>query len=261
MYSKVEEMTDNQDKAINIENLQEWLSFWKFFLGTFVLGMVSFLINSSIQNREIEIKEQEHIAKYIEHAIEDDIGIRLRFAQYFGYVTRSETLRERWKEYLKVVQAEYDRNQLEKDRLIAELKQKQKQKTITALEKDILIAKIDEYELALNPKPSKSMASLPSIIYLHIPNTAQRQKAREISNILSGAGFSVPDIDVLTLAPNTTTLKYFRMREKDHALSVVNLIKNKVKVKLQYVKGYESSNKLRDRHFELWFSENAFEPL
>ncbi len=80
----------------DIDKLKEWLSFLKFFLGTFILGVATFFVNKDIQNREIEIKEQEQIGKYIEHAIHEDVGIRLRFAQYFRNVTRSDTLRERW---------------------------------------------------------------------------------------------------------------------------------------------------------------------
>ncbi len=41
------------------------------------------MVNKDIQNREIEIKEQEQVAKYIEHAIHEDVGIRLRFAPIF----------------------------------------------------------------------------------------------------------------------------------------------------------------------------------
>ena len=50
---------------MELEKLKEWLGFWKFFLGTFILGLATFLVNKDIQNREIEIKEQEQIAKYI----------------------------------------------------------------------------------------------------------------------------------------------------------------------------------------------------
>jgi len=239
---------------MGIENLKEWLGFWKFFLGTFILGLATFLVNQDIQNREIEIKEQEQIAKYIEHAIHEDVGIRLRFAQYFRNVTRSETLRERWQDYLKIVQAEYDEKKQEKEELIAQ----SKVESITAQEKDALQARIEELEVALNPRPPKTVVSLPSRVYLHARNAEQKQMATEISSILTGGGFSVPGIQVLSKGPNETELRYFRKREEEYAKAAMELVKDNVKIKLVYVPGYEASTDIRERHFEIWFSEKAF---
>lgn len=239
---------------LDIEKLKEWLGFWKFFLGTFILGLATFLVNRDIQNREIEIKEQEQIAKYIEHAIQDDVGIRLRFAQYFRNVTRSETLRERWQDYLEIVQREYDETKREKERLVAEVQQESK----TALEKEALQARIEELEAALNPRPSKAAVSLPSRVYLHVRNTEQKEKAAAIASMLTRGGFSVPGIQVLSVGPKTSELRYFRKREEDYAKAALDLIKDQVDIKLTYIPGYESSNQIRNRHFEIWFSEEAF---
>jgi hypothetical protein len=239
------------------DNLREWLSFCKFFLGTFVLGLLTFVVNRDIQNREIEIKEQEHIAKYIEHAIQDDVGMRLRFAQYFTHVTRFETLKERWSDYLKVVQAEYDKDEQEKNRLITESQGEK----VTAIEKDYLLAKVSELEAALKPKPKSSKTRLPlaSIIYMHVSNLQQKERADKISLILSEEGFLVPATQVLNSVPDVSTFRYFRKREKDYAISALNLIKNSAPIELKYMPGYESSTKLRDRHFEIWFSKDAFQ--
>lgn len=240
---------------MDIEKLKEWLGFGKFFLGTFILGLATFLVNQDIQNREIEIKEQEQIAKYIDHAIHEDVGIRLRFAQYFKNVTRSETLRERWKDYLEIVQAEYDEKKMEKDNLLVQ----SKDESITGQEKEALQARIEELETALNPKPSKEVASLPSRVYLHVRNERQKERAVEIASILNGGGFSVPGIQVLSIGPNESELRYFRKREEEYAKAALDLIKGAVEVQLKYVPGHESSTKIRDRHFEIWFSEKAFD--
>ncbi len=239
---------------MDIDKLKEWLGFWKFFLGTFILGCATFLVNQDIQNREIEIKEQDQIAKYIEHAIHEDVGIRLRFAQYFRNVTRSEVLRERWNDYLIIVQGEYDEKKKEKELLLV----KSQEKSITGQEKDALQARIEELELALNPKPIKKDMLLPSRIYLHIQSEKQKEKAVEISRLLKNGGFSVPGIQILSKGPNTSELRYFRKREEEYAKTALELLQGFVEIELAYVPGYESSTKIRDRHFEIWFSNDAF---
>ena len=239
---------------MDIDKLKEWLGFWKFFLGTFILGLATFLVNRDIQNREVEIKEQDQIAKYIEHAIHEDVGLRLRFAQYFRNVTRSQTLRERWGDYLEIVQAEYDEKEKEKDKLLAE----SKSESITAQEKEALQARIEELEDALNPKPTKSTAILSSRVYMHVRNKVQKGKATKISEMLISNGFSVPGIQVLSKGPEKTEFRYFRRREQEYATAALDLVRDHVEIKLVYVPGYESSVNLRDRHFEIWFSEEAF---
>ncbi len=239
---------------MELEKLKEWLGFWKFFLGTFILGLATFMVNKDIQNREIEIKEQEQVAKYIEHAIHEDVGIRLRFAQYFRNVTRSDTLRERWQDYLTIVQAEYNEKKAEKESLVA----KAQVESITGQEKDVLQARIQELEAALNPTPPKEVALLTSRVYLHVRNAEQKLKANEVLNILSAGGFSVPGIQVLSMGPKETEFRYFRKREKEYAMAAMELLKDNIEIKLIYVPGYEASTGIRDRHFEIWFSQDAF---
>ena len=130
--------------------------------------------------------------------------------------------------------------------------------SITGQEKEVLQARIEELEVALNPKTSKTMFLLPSRVYLHVRNDEQKQKATEISNILSRGGFSVPGIQVLSEGPKTTELRYFRKREEEYAKAALDLVKENVEIKLTYVPGYEASTGIRDRHFEIWFAEGAF---
>lgn len=74
------------------ERLKTWLGFGRCVLGSFVLGLFSILINMEIQDRELELKEQEQIASFHTHALQEDVGVRHRFAQYFATVTRSDNL-------------------------------------------------------------------------------------------------------------------------------------------------------------------------
>ena len=235
------------------DRLKEWLGFFKFFFGTFILGLATFLVNKDIQNREVEIKEQEQIAKYIEHAIHDNVGIRLRFAQYFANVTRSEVLRQRWESYLTVAQKDFD----EEKRKVEELRAQSENETISGQEKEAILAKIEEGEKALYPKPTERVITLPSRIYVHVRSAEEKLHAHEISNILRGGGFTVPGIQVLSKGPNKSELRYFRKREEEFALAALALLPAVLDVDLVYVPGYEASNQIRERHFELWLAEGA----
>jgi hypothetical protein len=64
----------------------------------------------------VEMKEQEQMGRFLEHALTENVGTRRRFAQYFSNVTRSSELRTRWGEYLRIVEIEYQdtKNELEK---------------------------------------------------------------------------------------------------------------------------------------------------
>ena len=93
------------------ERLTIWVGLLKFVLGTFIIGIASMLINREFQKREVELKEMEQLGKFVEHALTEDVGVRLRFAQYFSNVTRSEELKAGWTQYTAVVQQEYDDKQ------------------------------------------------------------------------------------------------------------------------------------------------------
>jgi len=119
----------------------------KFLLGTVVIGVLTLRVESSLQQREIEIKEQELIGKFLEHALQQDIGIRRRFAQYFSTVTRSDDARKRWKDYFVVLDAEYKETIKEKNRL----EEVAKQNMISEEEKNKLQREIFILNEAIRP--------------------------------------------------------------------------------------------------------------
>lgn len=131
---------------MNSEKLKTWLNFSKFFLGTFVLGAATVLVNYHIQSqevllkaeevklkkeefnlatlektREIELAELKSLGAYIDHALVDNVAKRRRFSQYFATVTRSPELRERWKEYDELVEDELKNTQTQLTKLQSDL--------------------------------------------------------------------------------------------------------------------------------------------
>jgi Family of unknown function (DUF5675) len=132
------------------ERLKIWLGFGKFLLGTFAIGLVTTLVNSAIQEREVEIKEQEQVGHFLQHALQEDVGVRRRFAQYFATVTRSDQLRKGWASYFKLIETEYQEKRKEK----TELEARAQNATIDAQERERLSARIAELERALSPRPA-----------------------------------------------------------------------------------------------------------
>ena len=68
------------------ERLDTWLGFIKFFLGTFVIGLLGFFAKLSYESRQIAVTESEQIGKYVREAMLNDLESRIRFAEYFSTV-------------------------------------------------------------------------------------------------------------------------------------------------------------------------------
>lgn len=83
--------------------LKLWLDFAKFILGSIVLAGITYWIDAGFKERQIAIEETHEIGNYIEIALDKNAATRRRFAEYFATVTRSDGLRFRWNEYLKLV--------------------------------------------------------------------------------------------------------------------------------------------------------------
>ncbi len=164
------------------------------------------------------------------------LGFAFVLLQYFRNVTRSDTLRERWQDYLTIVQAEYNEKKAEKESLVA----KAQVESITGQEKDVLQARTQELEAALNPNPPKEVALLTSRVYLHVRDAEQKLKSNEVLNILSAGGFSVPGIQLLSMGPKETELRYFCVREKEYAMAAMELLRDNIEIKLIYVPSYEA---------------------
>lgn len=97
--------------------------------------------------------------------------------------------------------------------------------------------------------------SLPRI-YIHIRAEDDRLPARSVGEKLESAGFVVPGIERLVdYGPAYSQLRYFRSSEEAEAGRIASLLDSiGVKVELKYVGGYEGSDRIQQRHYELWFS-------
>ena len=96
------------------EKFNQWMSILKFLIVTVGFGYISLSVSTSIQTREIAIKELDQIGKYVDMAVTENIGTRKRFAEYFATVTRSEELKALWKDYERKVNKDYEEEQKKK---------------------------------------------------------------------------------------------------------------------------------------------------
>lgn len=241
------------------ERFKAWLTFWQFVLGTVVVGLASMFISHQIQTREVEIKEQEANAKFLEQALQEDVGVRRRLAQYFSHVTRSEKLRERWREYSKIVESEYQATLAEKERV----QEKIENKNTDAVTRDQLQLRIAELERQLSPKPAAADAGnqLQARVYIHIGSNTQRLRAEETAAALRRDSIVVPGIELRPNSPQQNELRYFRKSEKVEAEALATAIRGTwPNTDAKYISGYEYSTAMRPRHYELWIAA-ASKPL
>ena len=143
-----------RSRAMTDDKLKLWLGFSKFLLGTVAVGLVSIWINSGIETRQMELKEMEETGRFVDYALQENVGVRMRFAQYFSTVIRSDELRERWGEYSELVEKEFLATQQQE----AELAEVIKRGDIAAAELEVAkgdLARL-RWELEVSPGSRRS---------------------------------------------------------------------------------------------------------
>lgn len=234
------------------ERWKTWMSFAQFILGTVVVGIFGTVINSQIQTREVEIKEQEQISKNLGTVLSTNAADKLLMAQFYASVTRSDEIRKRWEIYRDELKKEIDGARIQREKIASEIQQNTDAKSVD--QKQAIIQKIDE---KITPG-AKAIAidSLPARVYFHIQNESQRDKALTLAGQFSKeANALVPGVRRVDQAPNANELRYFKLSDAvDAERYSKTLIQFGLNTVSKYVQGYESSEKLRPKHFEVWIS-------
>ncbi|MFA6283386.1 MAG: hypothetical protein WCT30_05845 [Desulfurivibrionaceae bacterium] len=237
---------------MNDERWKSLLSFAQFILGTVVLGVVGTIINNQIQTREIEIKEQEQIAKNLGTVLSTNSADKLLMAQFYAAVTRSDDIRKRWEIYRDELKKEIDAAKSQREKTASEIQQTTDAKLID--QKQAIIQQIDA---AVTPgAKAVSAEALPARIYFHIQNESQRENAGSIAKkIATDPNVVVPGIQRVEQAPIANEIRYFKLAEAVEAQGFSKSLQGLgIDATAKYIPGYESSQKLRPRHYELWLS-------
>ena len=95
----------------------------KWFLGSFVLVLITTIISYKIQDRQQGISEINQYDTYVTELIvlNKDLGKRRLLAQYFAHVTPSEKLRKPWMNYYLLLDKEYKELQKQDSLIIIQL--------------------------------------------------------------------------------------------------------------------------------------------
>jgi flagellar motility protein MotE (MotC chaperone) len=113
------------------------------------------------------------------------------------------------------------------------------------------------FKSAVESSP-KTALILPRV-YEQIANESQRLRAKVVADKLSARGYIVPGIEYVgAKAPRETQVRYFKdfeqeQTKKDVADILGTLAAAGVQATAVPIKGYETSTKIRQRHYELWF--------
>ena len=91
---------------MNVETLKVLVGFAKFFLGSVVVALITFWVNAGFKDREIALSELEFLAQFKSEALNEDIEVRRRLAEYFSHLTLGEEMRQRWAEYLELIESQ-----------------------------------------------------------------------------------------------------------------------------------------------------------
>lgn len=248
------------------ERIKQWFAFARFFLGTFAIGLVTLIANHQIQERELEIKEQEAIGHFLDQALTKDVAVRRRFAQYFANVTRSDELRERWMSYLNVVESEYKETQIELSKAEKEVQDAIKNPQISESPLasaliDKKVAQVDALRAALTVTPTQASEQVTPRVYFHIRSDGQRSSATKLGDVLSSTlSVTVPGVQRVVSGPEKTELRYFNSANSEEAKTIATVLAQQSGLSVQavYISGYEGSTLIRPGHYELWLSKDAF---
>ena len=237
---------------MNDERWKSIMTFVQFLLGTVVLGVFGTIINHQIQTREVEIKEQELISKNLETVLSSNVGDKLLMAQFYATVTRSDDIRKRWEIYRDELKQEIEEKKALQAKVASEIQANTDAKIID--QKQAMIQQIDAS--IIPGAKSAQTESLPARIYFHIQDESQRDKAATVADsIARKPGFVVPGIQLVDQAPSKNEVRYFKLADAVEAETIAKSLKEfRIDARVKYISGYESPQKLRPRHYELWLS-------
>lgn len=92
-------------------------------------------------------------------------------------------------------------------------------------------------------------------VYPQLWNAAQSRTLKSIIEKRQPKDYAVVDEQLVSVGPDTNEFRYFRRAEKATAERIAQDLSKELPLNVVYVAGYETSTKIRDNHFELWFAK------
>jgi hypothetical protein len=92
-------------------------------------------------------------------------------------------------------------------------------------------------------------------VYIQISSEQQRTQARMIQERIKRAGFLAPGVELLSVGPNRTELRYFKKSDETEAQQIAKTIASAgAPPTVVLVPGFEQSATMRPKHYELWLA-------
>jgi hypothetical protein len=249
-----------KSKTIENENIDKLIELGKWFIVSVAITLSASIVNDGFREREQDIKELEVFDKYTNIVLEaDGVEKRKLLCEYFASVSPEGRIRRSWERYKTIV-----------DRHIVEIREAEKQALEIAKKAENGTASTSEIEekirlvekaTALNQSliPTANQVDLKPRVYFHIRDENQRAQAKRLSGELErSASVVVPSVQRVDVGPSATELRYFKRVEEQEARQIASALSSLgLKVETKYVEGFESSTKIRPRHYELWISSGG----
>jgi hypothetical protein len=97
-------------------------------------------------------------------------------------------------------------------------------------------------------------------VYIHVRSKEQVAKSKVISQRLRGAGYKVPETEILVdKGPTMREVRFFHKGEQEEAKKIVQILGQAgvAAVEPKYITGNEHSPLVKPHQFEVWFSVNV----
>jgi len=184
---------------------------------------------------------------------------RKLLSEYFAAVSPVGQIRSSWERYNIIVDKHIVEIKEDEKKIIviAEKAEEGKASVSEMAEKVRLVEKVSSLNQSLIPKANQS--DIKPRVYFHIRDESQRAQAKQLADkVESLANVVVPGVQLLDKGPSFTELRYFKSTEEQEAKQIADALSSlDLKVLTKYVPGFESSNKIRPRHYELWISSDG----
>lgn len=107
----------------SLKRLEIYVGLARFIVGTVVLGFVSAYLNHQYQTAQLELEKEksdhairlqdkeaefEYLSSFIEHAMNEDLEVRIRLANYMQSAALSDNIKQIWRQYHDVLVQQRD---------------------------------------------------------------------------------------------------------------------------------------------------------
>jgi tetratricopeptide (TPR) repeat protein len=98
--------------------LELWIGLFKFIIGTVVMGLVSLFLNHQYQSNQLDLERQksshaialqdkqaefDYLSTFMNHAMNEDLEVRIRLANYMQSAALSKNIKSIWRNYYDVL--------------------------------------------------------------------------------------------------------------------------------------------------------------